>query len=240
MEPREYVASLARDSELLADAADAAGPGADVPTCPGWKVEDLLQHCAAGDLWARTIVETGNRSSRDLPADAPTGAALVEYFRDGARALVQTLTDTDPNASVWTFSPSDRTARFWIRRRAQEAAIHRFDAQSAAGSTAPIDAALAADGIDEYLTVFVPRFGAGVAPDGETLHFHCTDVEGEWLVARRRRRRDRDPRARQGRRRRRGTASDLILYLWGRVPADRLDVFGDGAALEAFRQAVKV
>src|ERR1700738_123235 len=106
MEPPQYLESLARDSTLLADAAEAAGPAADVPTCPGWNVEDLVRHCASGDLWARTIVETGNRASHDLPDDAPTGAALVPYFRDGARALVRSLAATDPAASVWTFAAS--------------------------------------------------------------------------------------------------------------------------------------
>jgi uncharacterized protein (TIGR03083 family) len=235
-----YLASLAHDSDALADAADAAGPDADVPTCPGWKVEDLVRHCATGDLWARAIVETGNRASSELPDDAPTGAALVPYFREGARALVRTLTAADPTASVWTFSAADRTARFWIRRRAHETSIHRFDAQSAAGTPAPIDAALAADGIDEFLTVFLPRVAERVATDGKSIHLHCTDVEGEWLIAR-----DGDDlkvtrEHAKGDVAARGSASDLVLYVWGRVPADRLEVFGDAAVLDRFRSAVRV
>jgi uncharacterized protein (TIGR03083 family) len=240
MEPPQYLESLARDSTLLADAAEAAGPAADVPTCPGWNVEDLVRHCASGDLWARTIVETGNRASHDLPDDAPTGAALVPYFRDGARALVQSLAATDPAASVWTFAASDRTARFWYRRRAQETSVHRYDAQTAAGEPAPIEAELAVDGIDEFLTVFVPRMADKVAIDGETLHFHCTDVDGEWLVAR-----DGDDvrvtrEHAKGDVAARGSASDLLLFIWGRGSASRLEVFGDAAALDRFSQAVKV
>jgi uncharacterized protein (TIGR03083 family) len=240
MEPAQYLEFLARDSELLADAAVAAGPEADVPTCPGWTVEDLVRHCASGDLWARTIVETGNRASPDLPADAPTGAALVPYFRDGARALMVALAATDPTASVWTFAASDRTAGFWYRRRAHETSVHRFDAQAAAGDPTPIAAELAADGIDEFLSVFLPRMGNAVATDGGTLHFHCTDVDGEWLVARHgdevrvtREHAKGDVAAR-------GTASDLLLFIWGRVPASRLEVFGAAAALDQFREAVKV
>jgi uncharacterized protein (TIGR03083 family) len=240
MEPAQYLDSLARDSELLADAAEAAGPGADVTGCPGWNVEDLLRHCASGDLWARTIVETGNRASHDLPADAPTGAGLVPYFREGARALVQSLAATDPTASVWTFAAADRTAGFWYRRRAQETSVHRFDAQTAAGDAGPIAAELAVDGIDEFLTVFLPRLADAVATDGETLHFHCTDVEGEWLIAR-----DGDEvrvtrEHAKGDVAARGSASDLLLFIWGRVPASRLEVFGDAAALDRFSQAVKV
>jgi uncharacterized protein (TIGR03083 family) len=240
MEPRQYLEHLTRDSDALADAAAAAGPGADVPTCPGWTVEDLVRHCASGDLWARTIVETGNRAAANLPADAPTGAALVPYFRDGARALAAALDAVDPDASVWTFSPADRTARFWYRRRAQETAVHRYDAQSAAGAPTPVDTDLAVDGVDEFLTVFVPRLGAGGAVGRDTIHFHCSDATGEWLIAR-----DGDGvvvtrEHAKGDVAGRGSASDLMLFLWGRVGADRLEVFGDAAALDRFRSAVKV
>ena len=38
----------------------------------------------------------------------------------------------------------------------------------------------------------------------------------------------------------RGTASDLLLFLWGRVPATALEVFGDAALLDRFRSAIRV
>src|SRR5262249_9741619 len=73
-------------------------------------------------------------------------------------------------------------ARFWHRRAAQETAVHRFDAQFAAGDAKPIDADLALDGIDEHLG-FV-AFGLAVKPvEGlsGSLHLHASDVEGEWV-----------------------------------------------------------
>jgi uncharacterized protein (TIGR03083 family) len=242
MDADRYLEALARESEALADAAAAAGPDAPVPTVEGWTVADLLAHCASGDLWARRIVEsdTPERASHDLPPDAPTGAALVPYFREGARQLVDLMGATDPAKSVWTFSPTDRTARFWRRRRANETAVHRFDAQSAAGAASPIDAELAADGIDEFLTVFVARFGTDVATAGETLHFHCTDVDGEWLVQREGDELRITREHAKGDVAARGSASDLFLFVWGRVPAERLEVFGDEAALERFRGATRV
>jgi uncharacterized protein (TIGR03083 family) len=243
MEPAQYVDHLNRDSDALADAAETAGPDVHVPTCPGWTVEDLLRHCAGGDQWARTIVETGSRdtASNTLPDDAPTGAALIPYFRAGAHALARTLAATDPGASVWTFSPADRTTRFWTRRRAHETAVHRYDAQSAAATTAPLDTDLAVDGVDEFLTVFLPRLDRAAAALGTgTIHLHCTDTAGEWLltggadgVVVTREHAKGDVAAR-------GTASDLVLFLWGRVPADRLEVFGDADALARFRDAVRV
>ena len=244
MESERYLTALARESEALAAAAAAAGPSAPVPSCPGWTVADLLVHCASGDLWARTIVEqrTTQRVSADLPEDPPTGDALVPWFLDGAHALVVALTEVDPTTSVWTFSPADRTAEFWRRRRALETAVHRYDAQLAVGpsATTPIEAELAADGVDEYLTVYVPRWGKDVAGPGQSLHFHCTDVEGEWLVVGTddgvtvtREHAKGDVAAR-------GSASDLMLFVWGREPASRLEVFGDAALLDQFSGAINV
>ncbi len=244
MENEQYLQHLERDSDALADAAAAAGPAAPVPSCPGWTVEDLLRHCAGGDRWARTIVETGSRehATTELPPDAPTGADLVGYFRDSARALHDALAATDPGASVWTFSPADRTARFWYRRRAQESGIHRVDAQLAAGEApTPADPELAVDGIDEFLTVFLPRLAGGVtALDGVSVHLHCTDTEGEWLIVR-----DGDDLVvtrehAKGDVAARGTASDVLRFLWGRGGADQLEVFGDRAALARFREQITV
>jgi uncharacterized protein (TIGR03083 family) len=244
MENEQYLQQLERDSDALADAAAAAGPDAPVPSCPDWNVEDLLRHCASGDRWARTIVETGSRehAATELPPDAPTGPGLVGYFREGARALHDTLAAADPAASVWTFSPADRTARFWYRRRAQETGIHRVDAELAmGGAPSPVDPALAVDGIDEFLTVFLPRLAGGVtALNDATVHVHCTDTHGEWLIAR-----DGDDLVvtrehAKGDVAARGSASDLLLFLWGRGPADRLEMFGDAAALDRFRDEVRV
>ena len=164
----------------------------------------------------------------------------MPYFRDGARQLVDALAATDPATSVWTFSAADRTAGFWYRRRAQETAVHRYDAELAAGTPMPIDTELAVDGIDEFLFAFLPRLAANLGDLGDAkIHLHCTDAEGEWLVARAgddvvvtREHAKGDVAAR-------GTASDLLLFLWGRVPASALEVFGDAGVLDGFRQGIK-
>jgi uncharacterized protein (TIGR03083 family) len=242
MEPGEYVAALAAASEMTAEAATAAGPDAAVPSAPGWTVADLLVHMTSGDLWARTIVETRStqRVANELPDDPPTGEALVPWYLDGAHRLVAALGEIDPATSLWTFSKADRTARFWLRRRAIETTVHCYDAQLAAGHTRPVDAPLAVAGIDEFLEVFLPRFGAEPLADGATIHLHCTDVDGEWLVTGgpdvalvTREHAKGDVAAR-------GTASDLLLFLWGRAPIETLELFGDAALLERFRAASHV
>ena len=90
--------------------------------------------------------------------------------------------------------------------------------------------------------MFLPRLADNFDAMGDgTVHLHCTDVDGEWLLTRRDGEVDRDRGAREGRRRRRAArASDLLLFLWGRVPADSLEVFGDADLLARFRQAIRV
>jgi len=124
---------------------------------------------------------------------------------------------------------------------AHETSIHRWDAESATGEQAAVDAALAVDGIDEFLTVFLPRLADNFGEVGDaTVHLHCTDVEGEWLVARRDGELTVTAEHAKGDVAARGSASDLLLFLWGRVPADALEVFGDGDLLARFRQAIRV
>jgi uncharacterized protein (TIGR03083 family) len=246
IDTQQYLDQLAQNSGRLGDAAAAAGTDADVPTCPGWTVKELLDHCVTGDEWARTIVEQGRAGSteRVLPADADPslrGDALVQAFRDAAGELMATLSSVAADTPVWTFSSTNRTASFWQRRRAQETSIHRYDAETAAGTPTPIDADLAVDGIDEFLTVFLPRLADNFVEVGDgTVHLHCTDVEGEWLVARRDGALSVTAEHAKGDVAARGSASDLLLFLWGRVPADTLEVFGDAELLARFRQAIRV
>jgi uncharacterized protein (TIGR03083 family) len=246
MDPEEYLDALARGSDSLADAAVAAGLGAPVPTCPGWTVADLLGHLVGGDTWARTIVEQAKdgrteRVDRGHAPDGLEGDALVQAFRDGERALHDALASADPATPAWTFSKADRTVTFWLRRRAHETTVHRFDAEIAAGTPTPVDAALAVDGIDEYFDFFLPRQAEHLAELGDaTVHLHCTDTDGEWLIRRRDGEVEVTREHAKGDVAARGSASDLLLFIWGRVPADRLDVFGDTELLERFRAGLAV
>jgi hypothetical protein len=124
---------------------------------------------------------------------------------------------------------------------AHELAIHRWDAQGAIGPGAcePIARERAVDGIDEMLDLMPHRFTpVTVTGNGETLHLHCTDGDGEWLIRLvpdgfgiTREHAKGDVAAR-------GSASDLLLFLYGRVDAGALEVFGDGALLARWQREV--
>jgi uncharacterized protein (TIGR03083 family) len=224
----------------MGDAA-AADLGAAVPATPGWTVEDLLRHI--GQIHARTsiVLRTGtmerpSRRNGMLP-DAPTDGVL-DWYRTTLDGLVADLRAIDdPDRPVWSFSAAHQRAGFWPRRMAQETLIHRVDAEQATNrDVAAIDPALAVDGIDEILTIFVPALGADRSPgDGRTVHLHATDAAGEWLI-----RFDEgavtvEAGHHKGDAAVRGPAGELLLWLWGRRPLDDLDVLGDRSAADALR-----
>jgi hypothetical protein len=122
---------------------------------------------------------------------------------------------------------SDHTVGFIRRHQVQETAVHRWDMQDAATNRDPdpIDAELASDAIDEFLSVSLPWGVNHSKPLRGSVHLHATDVAGEWFI---------EPNGRVDRGHARGdvalrgTASDLLLALYNRVDIDDLDVIGDG------------
>lgn len=236
----EYVAAIRADGAALAGAATKAGIDTQVPSCPLWSVADLLGHVGRLHRWVAqiTIDSATERGAHWSEAEPPAAEERIAWFADGVSILADALAAAGPDVNLWSWTP-DETSGFWARRQANETAMHRFDAQLAAGTTEPIGHALAVDGIDELfeLIPFWP-LGDRVRGAGETLHFHCTDGAGEWLVQLgadelivTREHAKGDVAAR-------GTASDLLLFLYGRVGVDRLEVFGDGSLLTRWRELV--
>src|SRR5437763_7083289 len=257
-----YRDAFRRDAAALATAA-RRGLAAPVPSCAGWTVATLVTHLTGIYAHRIKLVRVRARENvvqayedLDLPAaykdwfdahdaddadDADLSTmppGLLELFERTAAELEAVLWSAEPDEPVWTWWPADRTAGFWQRRMAQETAVHRWDAQLAHGDPQPTEPELARDGIDEVLDVMVPmrrkwaenpRTGTG-----EAYHFHCTDGPGEWLV---RFEPDRVAVTREhakGDVAVRGTASDLLPFLWQRIPADRLEAFGQAAVLDRF------
>lgn len=114
--------------------------------------------------------------------------------------------------------------------------IDWFEEGAAHGAIAPVPAPLARDGVDEVLDVMLARLRDVHAGTGDSVHLHCTDADGEWLLTL-------EPdrvRVRLGHAKgdcaARGGASDLLLFLWGRLPWERLVVFGNAELLARVRQ----
>jgi uncharacterized protein (TIGR03083 family) len=234
----DYLQAL-RDEGTALVAAARLGLDPPVPACPGWAVADLVLHTGMVHRHKLEIVRGRLAEPPDpWPPPAPPRGELLGWYEQGLEELLTVLEVADPETRVWTFYRPDQTAGFWRRRMAQETAVHRVDAESAHGGPRPVPAALAADGVSELLEVFLAPNAEGepVGGRGESLHLHATDTEGEWRlrllpagveVGRGHARADATAS---------GGASDLLLFLWGRAPADPLERSGDPALLPRVRE----
>ena len=246
---------LRRQGELLADAAERAGLDAVVPPCAPWQVRDLLRHTGYIHRWAARHITERPGQVIDGPPEAEIlrgGAAdseLLAWFRTGYAALAETLATADPALEFATFMAAPSALAFWARRQAHETAIHRADAESAAGTTAEYPPEFAADGIDELIMGFGRRrkYQPAAGADGGRLRVLAADTGDAWSVD-----------AHEGRLQPcraaddaaadtpgctvSGAASGVYLYLWNRLDAVQADVTvtGDPGLLAAWQASVQV
>jgi uncharacterized protein (TIGR03083 family) len=242
----QYIETIRTDGDGLAEAAQRAGLDAAVPTCPGWLVADLLRHLGGVHRWAAAHV-TGERRE-PVAADeearffaAPADGALLDWFRDGHRALTAALASAEPTLDCWTFLPAGSPLEFWARRQAHETAVHHADAEAAAGGRPRWSPGFAVDGIDEVLNGFFRRRPQRLAADPPLRMSLCaTDAGQAWTIRMETDRLYVDAEERPAGLRLAGTASDLYLLLWNRADVDGLDVDGDLAAWESWRSRAAV
>ena len=247
LDHRGYIDVIASESARVVAALEA-GRDRTIPWSDSWKVQDCAQHVGAVH-WVVTKVITGRPTTTfdafaELAIPDSSDPALGQWVAAGTAAVIDALSSVGPDEACWSWWPERQTVGFWSRRMAQETLVHRWDTElGAAADMAPMDPAVAADGADEYLEIFVPRVRARLnAPGaGESAHAHCTDTDGEWLVT------FPAPGVTELRREHakgdvafRGPAEGLLLFLWGRVDgADAgIDVIGDDAVIGRWRELV--
>jgi uncharacterized protein (TIGR03083 family) len=243
MEPREMMTSLDQQGRLLVDAAEAAGLEAAVPSCRGWSVADLLTHIGLVHRWAAAVVDAaGPEIDQDLfDAGVPVpDDDLADWARDGHADLVRALREAPESYVGWTLLPSTSTTRdSWIRRELHETAVHRMDAELAAGRPlSGLGSEVAADGIDELLILLVP-FSPIRPHEPTTIAVVPSDADIAWCV-----RLSQDPpiTVREdgpGDLTLRGTADDLFALLENRSD-DGVAIDGDAGLLGAWRRQVRI
>jgi uncharacterized protein (TIGR03083 family) len=151
--PERYRALIETDTARLLRVAER-GLDAPVPSCPGWKVADLLDHVAHVYEHKVVVMSTGAWPQQWPPA-ALTGREPVRFLRDATEHLLAEFARHRPDEPTVTFG-DDKTVTFWLRRMALEIAVHRLDGELAHGVPTPIDRDLALDGVDEFLRVMLP------------------------------------------------------------------------------------
>ncbi len=249
MDAIEHRKAIEREGAALADAA-TGNLDRPVPSCPEWDVAKLVRHTGRVHRWAASHVASpdGDISAGPKP---PEGDALVDWYRESVGVLLDELDRHDPDEPCRTFA-GEATVAWWLRRQALEVAVHRWDAEHAAraGAASPVEPVLAADGVDEWLRFFVPRFLARrdepiPAPlVGATVHLHGTDEaaagEAEWLLRLTADGAEVEDGHAKGDAAVRASTSDLLLAVWHRIPLGGLDVVGDAATAAAVLDLVHV
>jgi len=227
MEPSLAIATLRREGTAFAALLTPDALDVDIVSCPGWTLEDLARHLGGVHRWARQAILHGPSEEPAGPSDP---GAIRPWFEAGLEELAGTLEDRRPDQECWTFADPP-TVAFWLRRQAHETALHRWDAATSLGRSAPVPESLAEDGVDEVVNMYLPRqlrlgrLTAGpeqvdvVSSSGRTFRV-STNTTGERAGS---------PDATVT-----GPAEALLLLLWGRIPLadDRLTVTGSAAAAQ--------
>ncbi len=238
LSPAAYLKHLQADGTRLAEAVRAADPDHPVPACPGWTARDVAAHTGGVFHHKLAILRLGRLpEAGEWASKPPDGVDPVDWYTAALEELLGVLGEVDPDAPTMTWA-GEQPTWFWHRRLAQEAAVHRVDAESALGGGEPIDHDLALDGIDEVLELFLTKHRDEKAAPGSGERVLIRTGEHAWTVTL-----SPDRVAVE-----RGPApsdavltadpSDLLLWLWGRRPDEVVHVEGERAAAAALRAAL--
>ena len=233
---QRYLDLLAADSARL---AAAAGGRLDVavPYCDEWRVRDLVTH--AGEVWGQkaTILAERRPPGGDWPDDpAPgAGADVLAWHGEQRQRLLDAFAGLDPDQPVLSWADTEQNVRFWGRRMAQEALIHRIDAEAAAGELTPADPALVVDGIDELLGIYLTSIEWRTPPggSGKAVLVRAGDWQWRSILDHDGFRYSTEPGPAEATVS--GEPFTVLLWLWGRAPEEAVAVQGDTALLEKFR-----
>lgn len=219
------VDAIAAQSRLLVDVVASSDLDTRVPTTPKWVLRDLAHHIGVVQWYWSENVRAKNPDERaaDPLTPLPPDTDLLAWLGWCTYSLLSALREAGPEAPSWAWwsDPTPHTAGAVARHQAQEAAVHRWDAQGAVGSSAPLPPALATDGVPEFIAVMV---GPDVVALRGPVTLHALDTGSTWQVGPA----TADAAAPPTRTAElSATASDLVLMLYRRLPVPDIDVAGD-------------
>jgi uncharacterized protein (TIGR03083 family) len=214
LRPERYLDLLHREGEALLLAAEEA-LDRPVPSCPGWTVDDVVFHVGSVYAHKSAALRLGRRPEEgewSWPPEDASGAEDLAWCHAELHGLSADLGRRASDDPAWTWWDPDQSVGFWLRRMAQETAMHRADVELACGRVPVIPADLAVDGIDEFVAVMLADAAVddvdGPILAGPSVSVRITDV----VVS--------------------GDPSRVLLWLWGRGADDsvRLDAAPDAVA----------
>ena len=225
----DHRTAVAAETARFVAAVKDADLATAVPSCPGWTLADLVRHTGSVHRWFSVLLRARIQEpprTRDVDLQLPGQEdGYVDWLAESATVAADAFAATDPDLPMWAWG-ADQHARFWARRMLFETLLHRADAEVALGLRPAIDRPVAVDGIDEFLvnlpfaTFFAPKV-ADLRGSDTTIRFRTTDGDDAWVV---RLRPDgfgldsAHPIAVPTDATVQGTAADLLLLVYGRLP----------------------
>jgi hypothetical protein len=162
-------------------------------------------------------ISAGDETVRTAPSDEMKDSPLSQLEH-----LLNAFQIKDFSSPCWSWT-SNKTVGFWVRRMAHENTVHNLDAEEALGVRSSISNLLALDGIEEKLFLISE---SDVNFPNNSIHLHCTDCEGEWMISASSGELEVTREHGKGDAAVKGRAEDILLYLWGRGQ-ENLECFGD-------------
>lgn len=228
-----------RSVAFRAAVASAPDLDAQVPTCPEWTLRDLVQHLGGVQRRWAAIVAAGPADARPdvTVSEAPRErAALLAWSAESTEQLLGSLREFGPDRGCWTWwgdSQSPQTSGAVARHQVQEAMVHAYDAQITVGAPRPLPDEAALDGVDEFLSTCCA--GTGPWPhEPAAVEYHATEGRSWRLALSADGARSTElpaPATGTGRDAAgatiQGTAGELVLALYARIPVNSLKVDGD-------------
>jgi uncharacterized protein (TIGR03083 family) len=225
-----------------------------VPTCPEWTLLDLAQHLGKGHRkWAAAVnagpaaappAEFASEGVEPAPRERQ---ALLAWSAESTEQLLSALREAGRDRGCWTWwggSESPQTSGAVARHRLQEAAVHTYDAQITLGAPQPLPDEAALDGVDEFLSTCCATTTAWPHKPA-ALDFHATEGRSWRLsLSADGARTTRLPTATATAAGEgpdaaaasvRGTASEVVLMLYDRIPIDSLQLHGDRRLFDLLR-----
>ena len=241
-----HLLRLMHERSIAFQAAVAAAPSLDlqVPTCPEWTLLDLVQHLVEGRRKWTAIVAAGPADAAAIvsaPVAPREREAVLNWFATSVQEQLDALREAGPDRGCWTWwgdSQSPQTAGAVARHQLQQVAVHTYDAQVAVGAPQPLPDEVALDGVDEFLTTCVATTSAWPHKPA-VINYHATEGRSWriWLSADgARTARLPAPAAGEGPEVAsvsvRGTANELVMFCYGRIQMDSLQLDGDRRVLD--------
>ncbi|MGC4941692.1 maleylpyruvate isomerase family mycothiol-dependent enzyme [Kribbella sp. DT2] len=247
MDTSAYLIAVVEQTSTFADWVNGQDAKTPVPTCPEWTLAELVDHVGATQRMVALIV--GERLTEPskafeayvpAPADSAEWGAWLNGTAAEAKAAYESATDDTP---AWDPNGGIAGAPYWARRLFGEACVHRADAAATLGTSYELAPEHAAAAVEDWLETMTsatywaskPQYAEAMRGDGQTLHLHTTDADGEWVA---RREPDRIVLERTHAKADvavRGPAVDLLLVISRRrrlEDAPALEVHGDRALFE--------